>query len=100
MQFLTKKKITFSLIILTFLIFCFFIFNKALHKDKMYFPKLKNEEVNYLPNFNLPELFSSNKIFLDDIVGDKDFSLVKQSRLSVMKVELKYWKVISKMGKV
>lgn len=76
MQFLTKKKITFSLIILTFLIFCFFIFNKALHKDKIYFPKLKNEEVNYLPNFNLPELFSSNKIFLDDIVGDKDFSLV------------------------
>ena len=32
-----------------------------------------------------------NKVF-------KDFSLVKQSRLSVMKVELKYWKVICKIG--
>jgi len=34
-----------------------------------------------------------NKVF-------KDFSLVKQSRLSVMKVDLKYWKKICKMGKV
>ena len=30
----------------------------------------------------------------------RDFSLVKQSRLSVMKVNLKYWKKIRKMGKV
>ena len=30
----------------------------------------------------------------------KDFSLVKQSRLSVIKVDLKYWKKICKMGKV
>ena len=34
-----------------------------------------------------------NKVF-------KDFSLVKQSRLSVMEVDLKYWKKICKMGKV
>jgi len=34
-----------------------------------------------------------NKVF-------RDFSLVKQSRLSVMKVNLKYWKKICKMGKV
>ena len=34
-----------------------------------------------------------NKVF-------KDFSLVKQSRLSVMKVKLKYWKVICKIGRV
>ena len=34
-----------------------------------------------------------NKVF-------KDFSLVRQSRLSVMKVDLKYWKKICKMGKV
>jgi len=34
-----------------------------------------------------------NKLF-------KDFSLVKQSRLSVMEVDLKYWKKICKMGKV
>ena len=30
----------------------------------------------------------------------RDFSLVKQSRLSVMFVDLKYWKKICKMGKV
>ena len=30
----------------------------------------------------------------------RDFSLVKQSRLSVTKVDLKYWKKICKMGKV
>ena len=30
----------------------------------------------------------------------RDFVLVKQSRLSVMKVDLKYWKKICKMGKV
>ena len=35
----------------------------------------------------------NNKLF-------RDFSLVKQSRLSVMKVDLKYWKKICKMGKV
>ena len=34
-----------------------------------------------------------NKVF-------RDFSLVKQSRLSVMRVNLKYWKKICKMGKV
>ena len=30
----------------------------------------------------------------------RDFTLVKQSRLSVMNVSLKYWKKICKMGKV
>ena len=30
----------------------------------------------------------------------RDFSLIKQSRLSVMKVDLIYWKKICKMGKV
>ena len=30
----------------------------------------------------------------------RDFSLVKQSRLSVMNVDLKYWKKICMMGKV
>ena len=34
-----------------------------------------------------------NKVF-------KDFPLVKQARLSVMKVDLKYWKKICNMGKV
>ena len=41
---------------------------------------------------NLREI-KKNKVF-------KEFSLVKQSRLSVMKVDLKYWKKICKMGRV
>ena len=43
------------------------------------------------------------KVGLQEIKKDKDFrdfALVKQSRLSVMKVDLKYWKKICKMGKV
>ena len=43
------------------------------------------------------------EVDLQEIKKDKDFrdfSLVRQSRLSVMKVDLKYWKKICKMGKV
>ena len=43
------------------------------------------------------------EVCLKDIKKNKDFrdfSLVRQSRLSVMKVDLKYWKKICKMGKV
>ena len=43
------------------------------------------------------------EVSLKEIKKNKDFvdfSLVKQSRLSVMKVDLKYWKKICKMGKV
>ena len=43
------------------------------------------------------------EVTLHEIKKDKDFrdfSLVKQSRLSVMSVDLKYWKKICKMGKI
>ena len=43
------------------------------------------------------------EVSLKEIKKNKDFrefALVKQSRLSVMKVNLKYWKKICKMGKV
>ena len=43
------------------------------------------------------------EVSLQEIKKNKDFGdfpLVKQSRLSVMKVDLKYWKKICKMGKV
>ena len=43
------------------------------------------------------------EVSLQEIKKDKDFrdfSLVKQSRLSVMQVDLKYWKKICKMGKI
>jgi len=43
------------------------------------------------------------EVTLKEIKNNKDFrdfSLVKQSRLSVMRVNLKHWKKICKMGKV
>ena len=43
------------------------------------------------------------EINLKEIKKNKDFgdfALVKQNRLSVMKVDLKYWKKICKMGRV
>ena len=76
MQFLAKKKITLSFLIITFLVFCFFILNKALDKDKTYSPKFQNQNAIYLPDFNLPDLFSSNEMLLSEIIKDKDFSLI------------------------
>ena len=76
MQFSAKKKITFSFLILAFLIFCFLILNKALNEDKIYSPKLEKNKNSYLPDFNLPQLFSSDQVLLSEIVKQKDFSLV------------------------
>ena len=45
----------------------------------------------------------SKAITLDDIKKNKDLShlaLIKQSRLSVMPIDYKSWKILSKMGKV
>ena len=76
MQFLIKKKITLSFLILVFLIFCFLVLNKALNKDKTYSPIFKNEESNYLTNFKLPELYSFNQIQFSEVIKDKEFSIV------------------------
>jgi len=76
LQFLIKKKITLSFLILVFLIFCFLILNKALNKDKTYSPIFKNEESNYLTNFKLPELYSFNQLQLSEVIKDKEFSIV------------------------
>jgi len=76
LQFSAKKKITFSFLILAFLIFCFLILNKALNEDKIYSPKLEKNKNSYLPDFNLPQLFSSDQVLLSEIVKQKDFSLV------------------------
>ena len=48
--------------------------------------------------YPLKQHVSLNKIKKNKLF--RDFSLVKQSRLSVMTVDLKYWKKICKMGKV
>ena len=45
----------------------------------------------------------SKAITLDDIKKNKDLShlaLIKQSRLSVMPIDYKSWKILSKMGKI
>ena len=76
MRFLVKKKITYSFLILVFFVFCFLVFNKALIKDKTYFPDLKNKKTTYLEDFSLPELYSSDKIQLSKVIDEKEFSLV------------------------
>jgi len=76
LQFLAKKKILISFVILAFLIFCFVTLNKALNENKMYSPIFKNEQVIYLPDLNLPKLFSSDEILLGEVAKYKEFSLV------------------------
>ena len=76
MRFLVKKKITYSFLILVFFVFCFLVFNKALIKDKLYSPEFKNEKITHLPNFSLPQLYSSDKIQLGEIIQNMEFSLV------------------------
>ena len=76
MRFLVKKKITLSFLILVFFVFCFLVFNKALFKDKIYFPEFKDGKTTYLADFTLPELYSSNEIKLSDVIDDKNFSLI------------------------
>ena len=44
--------------------------------DKMYSPEFKNEKTNYLPNFSLPQLYSSDAVQLSKVIQNKEFSLV------------------------
>ena len=76
MRFLVKKKITLSFLVLVFFVFCFLILNKALIKDKTYSPEFKNEKTTYLPNFSLPQLYSSDTVQLTKIIQNNKFSLV------------------------
>ena len=76
MRFLVKKKITLSFLVLVFLTSCFIVFNKALIKDKIYSPEFKNEKTTYLPNFSLPQLYSSDTVQLSKVIQNKEFSLV------------------------
>ena len=76
MRFLVKKKITLSFLILVFFVFCFLVFNKALIKDKTYSPDFKNNKTTLLIDFSLPELYSSDKIQLSEVIENKDFSII------------------------
>ena len=64
----------------------------------------KSDKSRKFVSINIRALYPlKREVSLDTIKKNKhfkDFSLVKQSRLSVMKVDLKYWKKICKMGKV
>ena len=64
----------------------------------------KSDKTKKFVSITVQALYPLEKqVSLGDIKKNKlfrDFSLVKQSRLSVMFVDLKYWKKICKMGKV
>ena len=64
----------------------------------------KSDKTQKFASVQIKALFPlKQQVDLHDIKKDKlfrDFSLVKQSRLSVMNVDLKYWKKICKMGKI
>ena len=64
----------------------------------------KSDKTRKFVSVQIKALFPlKQQVDLHNIKKDKlfrDFSLVKQSRLSVMNVDLKYWKKICKMGKV
>ena len=76
MRFLVKKKITLSFLLQVFLTSWFIVFNKAFIKDKIYSPDFKNEKTTYLLDFILPELYSSDKIQLSEVIENKDFSII------------------------
>tara|TARA_B100001123_G_scaffold409525_1_gene503704 strand:- start:282 stop:701 length:420 start_codon:yes stop_codon:yes gene_type:complete len=64
----------------------------------------KSDKTGKFVSVRIKALYPLKKqVSLNEIKKDKlfrDFSLVKQSRLSVMNVDLKYWKKICKMGKI
>ena len=64
----------------------------------------KSDKTNKFVSVKVKALYPlKREVSLQEIKKNKDFRdfvLVKQSRLSVMNVSLKYWKKICKMGKV
>ena len=64
----------------------------------------KSDKTNKFVSVKVKALYPlKREVSLQEIKKNKDFrdfALVKQSRLSVMNVSLKYWKKICKMGKV
>ena len=64
----------------------------------------KSDKNKKFVSVNIKALYPlKREVSLQEIKKNKDFrdfALVKQSRLSVMQVDLKYWKKICKMGKV
>ena len=75
MQFLEKtKKLIFSLIILVLLILSFFVFKFALEKEKIYSPKITDNQIN--TDFEVTDLIEEKKINFDQILLGKNFYLI------------------------
>ena len=75
MQFLEKtKKSIFSLIILVLLIFFFLIFKFALEKEKIYSPKIIDNQI--YTDFEVIDLIEEKKINFDQILLGKNFYLI------------------------
>ena len=68
-----KSKI-FTIIIVIFFIFCFFIFFKSLDNQNFYSPKTTIGKV--IPNFLSHDLFSNNKIKSEKIFSGSDFYIL------------------------
>jgi len=64
----------------------------------------KSDKTHRFVSITVKSLFPFKRaVKLEEIKKNKDFkelSLVKQNRLSVMKIDLKSWKKICKMGKI
>ena len=75
MQFLEKiKKSIFSLIILILLIISFFVFKFALEKEKIYSPKITDNQINI--DFEVTDLVEEKKINFNQILVGKNFYLI------------------------
>ncbi len=75
MQFLEKtKKSIFSFIILALLILFFFIFKFALEKEKIYSPKITDNQI--YTDFEVIDLIDEKKINFNQILLGKNFYLI------------------------
>ena len=75
MQFLEKiKKSIFSLIILILLIISFFVFKFALQKEKIYTPKMVNNQI--FTDFEVEELIEGKKVNFDSAFIGDNFYLI------------------------
>ena len=75
MQFLEKiKKSIFSLIILILLIISFFIFKFALQKEKIYTPKMTDNQI--FTDFKVQFLIDEKQINFNEVLTGKNFYLI------------------------
>ena len=75
MQFLEKiKKSIFSLIILILLIISFFVFKFALQKEKIYTPKMTDNQI--FTDFEVVVLIDEKQINFNEVLTGKNFYLI------------------------